>query len=151
MLLCSGKKLHAAMPTKDPVLSVRLPDDLSARLDACAEKLDLSKNDVARHAIRAAVESIEANDFRISLPLQMAVAAEPVVSVPQKKSKPHPLEEAVRGQAKPAYNTEAASAPAYVNESPTGAPSKPAHTPPPRATGTRQAIRRMIKKEAKNK
>ena len=43
------------MPTKDPVLSVRLPDDLDARLNKCAESLDLSKNDIARHAIRAAV------------------------------------------------------------------------------------------------
>jgi len=69
------------MGTKDPVLSVRLPGDLDERLDRCAEKLDLSKNDIARHAIRAAVEAIEANGFRIELPLKMSVAG-PVKSSP---------------------------------------------------------------------
>lgn len=68
------------MATKDPVLSVRLPDDLDSRLTKCAEKLDLSKNDIARHAIRAAVVEIESNGFKITLPLEMSVKNQPVKS-----------------------------------------------------------------------
>lgn len=60
--------------SKDPILSVRLPDDLESRLNKCAEKLDLSKNDIARHAIRAGIEAIEKNGYKIQLPLEMAVA-----------------------------------------------------------------------------
>jgi hypothetical protein len=70
------------MATKDPVLSVRLPKDLEDRLTRAAETLDLSKNDIARHAIRAAVAAIEADGYRITLPLEMAVKKDPVQSAP---------------------------------------------------------------------
>lgn len=72
--------------SKDPILSVRLPDDLETRLTKCAESLDLSKNDIARHAIRAAIAAIEANGFKITLPLEMAVKKAPVESPAQRVS-----------------------------------------------------------------
>ena len=76
----------AVMPTKDPVLSVRLPKEVDDRLSAAADKLDLSKNDIARHAIRAALAAIEANGFKITLPLEMAVKDGPVQSRPSAKT-----------------------------------------------------------------
>ena len=57
----------------DPVLSVRLPRELDTRLARAAKNLDLSKNDIARHAIRAAIAAIEANDYRVQLPLDVVV------------------------------------------------------------------------------
>ena len=57
----------------DPVLSVRLPKELDLRLARAAKTLDLSKNDIARHAIRAAVAAIEAVDYRVQLPLDVTV------------------------------------------------------------------------------
>jgi len=33
-------------------------------------KVDLSENDIVRHALRAAVNAIEANDYKIGLPLE---------------------------------------------------------------------------------
>jgi predicted DNA-binding protein len=60
-------------PTTDTVLSVRLPRELDDRLTRASKNLDLSKNDIARHAIRAAIASIEENDHKIQLPLEMIV------------------------------------------------------------------------------
>ena len=57
----------------DPVLSVRLPKELDERLARAVKRLDLSKNDIARHAIRAAVSAIEAAEYRVQLPLDMAI------------------------------------------------------------------------------
>jgi predicted DNA-binding protein len=57
----------------DPVLSVRLPKELDERLARAAKRLDLSKNDIARHAIRAAVTAVEAVEFQVQLPLVMEV------------------------------------------------------------------------------
>ena len=57
----------------DPVLSVRLPKELDLRLARAAKTLDLSKNDISRHAIRAAVTAIEAVDYRVQLPLDVVV------------------------------------------------------------------------------
>ena len=57
----------------DPVLSVRLPKELDLRLAKAAKKLDLSKNDICRHAIRAAVADIESHKYRVQIPLDMAV------------------------------------------------------------------------------
>ncbi len=59
--------------TESAVLSVRLPRELDDRLGRAAEELDLSKNDIARHAIRAAVNAIEKNGNVIQLPLEMDV------------------------------------------------------------------------------
>lgn len=57
----------------DPVLSVRLPEELNARLAKATKKLDLSKNDICRHAIRAAVAAIESHKYCVQVPLDIAV------------------------------------------------------------------------------
>ena len=57
----------------DAVLSVRLPGELDERLARAANTLDLSKNDIARNAIRAAVASVEGAGYRIQLPMEMSV------------------------------------------------------------------------------
>jgi antitoxin component of RelBE/YafQ-DinJ toxin-antitoxin module len=62
------------------VLTVRLDSELKGRLAQAAAKLDLSENDVVRHALRAAVNVIEANNYKIELPLQMALAKAPIES-----------------------------------------------------------------------
>ncbi len=56
---------------KDTTLSLRIPKDLDSRLRIVARTLDLSKNDVARHAIRAALDAIESRGFQIEWPLRM--------------------------------------------------------------------------------
>jgi len=59
---------------KTGAVTVRLDPELKERLAEAAVKLDLSENDIVRHALRAAVNAIEANDYKIELPLQMALA-----------------------------------------------------------------------------
>jgi hypothetical protein len=49
-------------------------------LTQAAIQLDLSENDIVRHALRAAVNAIEANDYKIELPLAMALAKGPIES-----------------------------------------------------------------------
>jgi hypothetical protein len=58
-------------------VTVRLDPELKGRLAQAAAKLDLSENDIVRHALRAAVNAIEANDYKIELPLEMALAKTP--------------------------------------------------------------------------
>jgi len=131
------------MATKDPVLSVRLPGDLDAKLTKCAEQLDLSKNDIARHAIRAAVAEIEANDFKITLPLAMTVQKTPVKSAPL----PSLTQQIAKVLAADADKDSSASTPRFtpsVNEEP--APAKP-FTSGPRARPTRAAITKLVKRE----
>jgi predicted transcriptional regulator len=55
-------------------VTVRLDRELKRRLAQAATKLDLSENDIVRHALRAAVNAIEANDYKIELPLEMSLA-----------------------------------------------------------------------------
>ena len=43
-----------------------------------AAKLDLSENGIVRHALRAAVIAIEANDYKIELPLEIPLAKAPL-------------------------------------------------------------------------
>ena len=59
---------------KTDAVTVRLERDLKRRLAQAAIKLDLSENDIVRHAVRAAVNAIEANDYKIELPLEMSLA-----------------------------------------------------------------------------
>jgi len=68
----------------ESAISIRLPVELEERLRSAAEKLDLSKNDIARHAIRAAVQAIEDDGFRIELPMQMQLKKGPLESRPIK-------------------------------------------------------------------
>ncbi len=65
---------------KTDAVTVRLDPKLKGRLAQAATKLDLSENDIVRHALRAAVNAIEANDYKIELPLQMALAKGPIKS-----------------------------------------------------------------------
>jgi predicted transcriptional regulator len=59
---------------KTDAVTVRLDRELKGRLAQAATKLDLSENDIVRHALRAAVNAIEANDYKIELPLEMSLA-----------------------------------------------------------------------------
>jgi len=59
---------------KTDAVTVRLDRELKGRLAHAATKLDLSENDIVRHALRAAVNAIEANDYKIELPLEMSLA-----------------------------------------------------------------------------
>ena len=61
-------------------MTVRLDRELKERLAQAATKLDLSENDIVRHALRAAVNAIEANDYKIELPFEMALAKRPFES-----------------------------------------------------------------------
>jgi predicted transcriptional regulator len=67
---------------KTTAVTVRLDPELKGRLAQAAAKLDLSENDIVRHALRAAVNAIEANDYKIELPLEMALAKGPIESPP---------------------------------------------------------------------
>jgi len=58
---------------KTGAVTVRLDPELKKRLAQAAVKLDLSENDIVRHALRAAVNAIEADDYKIELPLEMAL------------------------------------------------------------------------------
>jgi predicted transcriptional regulator len=51
---------------KTGAVTVRLDPQLKKRLAQAATKLDLSENDIVRHALRAAVNAIEANDYKLS-------------------------------------------------------------------------------------
>ena len=65
---------------KTGAVTVRLDPELKGRLAQAAAELDLSENDIVRHALRAAVNAIEANDYKIELPLEMALAKKPIES-----------------------------------------------------------------------
>ena len=56
---------------KDTILSVRISAEMDERLKKAAEALDLSKNDVARSALRSALDAMEARRYRIEWPLRM--------------------------------------------------------------------------------
>ena len=53
---------------------------MKGRLAQAAAKLDLSENGIVRHALRAAAIAIEANDYKIELPLEIALAKVPIES-----------------------------------------------------------------------
>jgi predicted transcriptional regulator len=48
---------------RTPVITIRLGPELKQRPHNAARKLDLSENDIARRAMRAAVDWLEANDY----------------------------------------------------------------------------------------
>ena len=73
---------------KDANISLRVPKELDDQLIECANRLDLSKNDIARHAIRAAVAAIEANGYRIQMPLRMQIADSPTRAILEKIEAP---------------------------------------------------------------
>jgi predicted transcriptional regulator len=49
---------------KNGAVSVRLGPTLKGRLAEATTKVDLSENDIVRHAVCAAVNAIEANDYK---------------------------------------------------------------------------------------
>jgi hypothetical protein len=53
---------------------------LKGRLAQPGAKLDLSEHGIVCHALRAAVNAIEANDYKIELPLKIALAKAPIES-----------------------------------------------------------------------
>jgi predicted transcriptional regulator len=86
-LFSSSRELRVSIPVevsvktaKTGAVTVRLDPELKGRLAEAAVKLDLSENDIVRHALRAAVNAIEANDYKIELPLEMALAKGPIES-----------------------------------------------------------------------
>jgi predicted transcriptional regulator len=97
---CHLRELRISIPvevdvkiTKSGAVTVRLDPKLKGRLAQAAAKLDLSENDIVRHALRAAVNAIEANDYKIELPLEMALAKTPIesrVTAPSRPELKHP-------------------------------------------------------------
>ena len=65
-----------AMPKDTYPMSLRLPPDLHQRLDECAARLKLKRHTLAQNAIEAAIEAIERNGYRLSLPLQFRFPTE---------------------------------------------------------------------------
>ncbi len=77
-------------------ITVRLGPDLKQRLHHSARKLDLSENNIAKQAVRAAVDFIEANNYRIELPFQLAAANVPIKSRVRRPKKVTGLDETER-------------------------------------------------------
>ena len=50
-----------------------MPKELDVRLAKAAKKLNLSKNDISRHAIRGALVAIESHKYCVQVPLDLAV------------------------------------------------------------------------------
>src|SRR5881392_682077 len=64
--------------TKDPYpMSLRLPPELHQRLEECASRLKIKRHTLAQNAIEAAIEAIEKNGYRLSLPMQFQFANQP--------------------------------------------------------------------------
>src|SRR2546425_9430939 len=63
-------KHMAAMQKNIYPMSLRLAPELHQRLDECAARLKIKRHTLAQNAIEAAVEAIERNGYRLSLPMQ---------------------------------------------------------------------------------
>lgn len=57
--------------------SLRLSPELTARLEECAGRLRLKKHSLAQAAIEAAIEAIEANGYRLVVPIEFKVGQVP--------------------------------------------------------------------------
>jgi hypothetical protein len=51
-------------------MSLRLAPELHQRLEECAARLKIKRHTLAQNAIEAAVDAIERNGYRLSLPMQ---------------------------------------------------------------------------------
>ncbi|MCC7518813.1 MAG: ribbon-helix-helix protein, CopG family [Verrucomicrobiae bacterium] len=69
--------MKTSSPSKDAILSVRISAEMDERLKKAAKALDLSKNDVARGALRATLEAMEMRRYRIEWPLRMDATPRP--------------------------------------------------------------------------
>jgi hypothetical protein len=58
-------------------MSLRLPPELHQRLEECASRLKIKRHTLAQNAIEAAIEAIEKNGYRLSLPMKFEFAIEP--------------------------------------------------------------------------
>ena len=58
-------------------MSLRLSPQLHKRLEECAARLKIKRHTRAQNAIEAAVEAIEKNGYRLSLPMQFQFFQEP--------------------------------------------------------------------------
>jgi predicted DNA-binding protein len=58
------------MPKDTYPMSLRLAPELHRRLEECAARLKIKRHTLAQYAIEAAIEAIERNGYRLSLPLQ---------------------------------------------------------------------------------
>ena len=58
-------------------MSLRLSPQLHQRLEECAARLKLKRHTLAQNAIEAAVEAIEKNGYRLSLPMRFRFLNEP--------------------------------------------------------------------------
>jgi hypothetical protein len=63
---------------KEGAVTVRLRPGTEGALGASRARL--SENSIVRHALRAAVNAIETNDYKIELPLEIALAKAPIES-----------------------------------------------------------------------
>src|SRR5213596_1353852 len=66
-----------AMPKATYPMSLRLPPELHQRLEECAARLKIKRHTLAQNAIEAAIEAIEKNGYRLSLPMQFEFANQP--------------------------------------------------------------------------
>src|SRR5207237_7476436 len=66
----------SAMPKDTYPMSLRLPPDLHQRLEECAARLKIKRHTLAQNAIEAAIEAIEKNGYRLSLPMKFCFARE---------------------------------------------------------------------------
>src|SRR5213596_2017229 len=60
----------SAMPKDTYPMSLRLSPELHQRLGECAARLKIKRHTLAQSAIEAAIEAIERNGYRLSLPMQ---------------------------------------------------------------------------------
>ncbi len=58
-------------------MSLRLSPQLHKRLEECAARLKIKRHTLAQNAIEAAIEAIEKNGYRLSLPMQFQFVEEP--------------------------------------------------------------------------
>ena len=70
-------KVHSQMAMNKHPMSLRLPPELHQRLEECAARLKIKRHTLAQNAIEAAIEAIEKNGYRLSLPMQFQFAIEP--------------------------------------------------------------------------
>src|SRR5436189_2666276 len=86
----------SAMP-KDPYpMSLRLQPELYQRLEECAVRLKIKRHTLAQSAIEAAIEAIERNGYRLSLPMQFRFpneAAEETARYPERQEELSRVEE----------------------------------------------------------
>ena len=74
-------------PVKSVVISFKVTQALSDRVDECADRTGQSRAGLAEMAIEAAVNAIEANNFRLVVPIEFDVRHIPVMLRPPEQGK----------------------------------------------------------------